>query len=158
LKEFKENGNSFFKKGDVDSALEKYGFAGVFLTCTALEMEEDRETFVNLTSVVLLNMTACLLRKKEFMPDGKLCTIVLDLNPTNVKALFCRASTATELGRNDFAASDLKLDYVIDPSNQEVCKKLGETKVRILRKMEDLSNNPKVDMRDGMLEDEPPLE
>ncbi|KAL2899802.1 Protein unc-45-like protein B, partial [Bienertia sinuspersici] len=71
VKEFKEDGNSFFKIGDIDSALEKYGFAGVFLTCMALEMEEDRETFVNIISVVLLNMAACFLRKEEFMPAGK---------------------------------------------------------------------------------------
>ncbi|KAL2926918.1 Tetratricopeptide repeat protein 4 [Bienertia sinuspersici] len=45
IKEFKDDGNSFFKKGDIHSALEKYGFAGIFLTFLALEMEEDRETF-----------------------------------------------------------------------------------------------------------------
>ncbi|KAL2922097.1 70 kDa peptidyl-prolyl isomerase, partial [Bienertia sinuspersici] len=94
IKEFKEDGNSFFRKGYVDSALEKYGFAGIFLTCLDLEMEEDREAFVNITCVVLLNMVAYLLRKKEIMPAGKFCTIVLDLNPISVKALFRRASTA----------------------------------------------------------------
>ncbi|KAL2925844.1 70 kDa peptidyl-prolyl isomerase [Bienertia sinuspersici] len=124
--EMAEDGNLFFKKGDVDSALEKYGFVGVFLTCIAFETGEDRETFVNLTSVVLLNMAACFPRKKEFMLAGKFCTIVLDLNPRNAKALFRRASAAMELGRIEFAVSDLKLGYVIDPSDQEVCKKLGE--------------------------------
>ncbi|KAL2924670.1 Protein unc-45-like protein B, partial [Bienertia sinuspersici] len=64
-KEFKEDGNSFFKKGDIDSALEKYGFARIFLICLALEMEEDRETLINITCVVLLNMTACFLRKNN---------------------------------------------------------------------------------------------
>ncbi|KAL2938487.1 70 kDa peptidyl-prolyl isomerase, partial [Bienertia sinuspersici] len=98
----------------------------------ALEMEEDRETFVNLTSVVLLNMVACFLRKKEFMTTEKFCTVVLDLNPRNVKALFRRASAAMELGRIEFAVSDLDLAYVIDPSNQEVYKKLGEAKARTL--------------------------
>ncbi|KAL2921823.1 70 kDa peptidyl-prolyl isomerase [Bienertia sinuspersici] len=96
IKEFREDGNSFFRKGDVDSALEKYGFAGIFLTCLALEKEVDKETFVNITCVVLLNMAACFLRKKEFMPAGKFCTIVLDLNPRSVKALFRRASAAME--------------------------------------------------------------
>ncbi|KAL2905501.1 Peptidyl-prolyl cis-trans isomerase FKBP65 [Bienertia sinuspersici] len=123
----------------------------------ALEMEEDRETFVNLTSVVLLNMAACFLRKKEFMPVGKFYTIVLDLNPRNVKASFHRASAAMELGRIEFAVSDLELAYVIDPSNQEVCKKLSEAKARTLEELEDPIESPEVDMRDGMLEDKPPL-
>ncbi|KAL2922479.1 Peptidyl-prolyl cis-trans isomerase FKBP62 [Bienertia sinuspersici] len=98
IKESKEDGNSIFKKGDIDSALEKYGFAGIFLTCLALEMEDDRETFINITCVVLLNMAACFLRKKDFIPAGKFYTIVLHLHPTSVKALFRRASAAMELG------------------------------------------------------------
>ncbi|KAL2925067.1 Peptidyl-prolyl cis-trans isomerase FKBP62 [Bienertia sinuspersici] len=119
-------------------------------------MEEDRETFINITCVVLLNMAACFLRKKEFFSAGKFCTIVLELHPTSVKALFRRTSAAMELGRLEYAISDLELAYVIDPSNQEVCKKLGEAKVRFLKEMEYLSKNPKVDMRDAMLKVEPP--
>ncbi|KAL2926661.1 Peptidyl-prolyl cis-trans isomerase FKBP62 [Bienertia sinuspersici] len=142
IKEFKEDGNSFFKKGDINSALENYGFAGIFLTCLALEKEEDRETFINTTCVGLLNMAACFLRKKEYFPAGKFCTFVLDLHPTSVKALFRRASAAMELGRLEFAVSDLELAYVIDPSNQE--------------EMENLSENPKVDVRDAMLKVELP--
>ncbi|KAL2931945.1 70 kDa peptidyl-prolyl isomerase, partial [Bienertia sinuspersici] len=88
IKEFKEDGNSFFKKGDIDNALEKYGFVGIFLTCLALEMEEDRETFINITCVVLLNMAVCFLRKKEFISARRFCTIVLDLHPTSVKLYF----------------------------------------------------------------------
>ncbi|KAL2936294.1 Peptidyl-prolyl cis-trans isomerase FKBP62 [Bienertia sinuspersici] len=156
IKEFKEDGNSFFKKGDINSALENYGFAGIFLTCLALEKEEDRETFINTTCVVLLNMAACFLRKKEYFPAGKFCTFVLDLHPTSVKALFRRASAAMELGRLEFAVSDLELAYVIDPSNQEVCKRLGEVKVRFLKEMKNLSENPKVDVRDAMLKVELP--
>ncbi|KAL2926142.1 70 kDa peptidyl-prolyl isomerase [Bienertia sinuspersici] len=140
IKEFRKDGNSFFRKGDVDSAL-----------------EEDKETFVNITCVVLLNMATCLLRKNKFMPTGKFCAIVLDLNPRSVKALFRRASAAMELGRFEFAVLDPELAYVIDPLNQEVCKKLGEVKAKTLEELEDLSESPEVDMRDGMLEDEPPL-
>ncbi|KAL2925100.1 Peptidyl-prolyl cis-trans isomerase FKBP62 [Bienertia sinuspersici] len=144
IKEFKEDGNSFFKKGDVDSALEKYGFTGIFLNSLALEMKEDRETIVDIKCVVLLNMAACFLRKKEFILAGKFCTIVLYLHPTSVKALFRRASAAMELCRIELVVTDFELAYVIDLSNQEVCKKLSEAKVRILKEMEDLSENPKL--------------
>ncbi|KAL2939914.1 Peptidyl-prolyl cis-trans isomerase FKBP62, partial [Bienertia sinuspersici] len=127
------------------------------LSCLALETEEVRETFINITCVVLFSMATCFLRKKEFILAGKFCPIVLDLHPTSVKALFRKASAAMELGRLEFAVLDLELAYVIDPSNQEVCKKLGEAKVRFLKEMEDLSTNPKVDMRDTMLKVEQPL-
>ncbi|KAL2935766.1 Peptidyl-prolyl cis-trans isomerase FKBP62 [Bienertia sinuspersici] len=126
VKECKDEGNLAFKKGDVDGALEKYGFGGVFLTWVVIKREEDKAIFLDLASSILLNMAACMLKKKEFMQAGQLCTVVLDYNPANVKALFRRASAAMELGRNDLAYSDLKLACAIEPTNQEVVKKLSK--------------------------------
>ncbi|KAL2933385.1 Peptidyl-prolyl cis-trans isomerase FKBP65 [Bienertia sinuspersici] len=118
VKECKDEGNLVCKKGDVDGALEKYGFGGVFLTRAAIKREEDKAIFLDLASSILLNMAACMLKKKEFMQAGQLCTVVLDYNSANVKALFRRASAAMELGRNDLAYLDLKLACAIEPINQ----------------------------------------
>ncbi|KAL2928216.1 Protein TANC2 [Bienertia sinuspersici] len=53
---FKEEGNVFFRKGEVDEALEKYGFAGVFLTYFEVKKEDDKVAFSMLTSNIILNM------------------------------------------------------------------------------------------------------
>ncbi|KAL2938427.1 Protein TANC2 [Bienertia sinuspersici] len=53
---FKEEGNVFYKKGEVDEALEKYGFVGVFLTCFKVNKEDNRVAFFALASNIILNM------------------------------------------------------------------------------------------------------
>ncbi|KAL2905141.1 70 kDa peptidyl-prolyl isomerase, partial [Bienertia sinuspersici] len=85
IKNFKEE-NAFFKKGEVDKALEKYGFAGVFLTCFEVKKEDDRVTYFVLASSIILKMAVCFLKKKEFMQVGHLCTLVLNFNSKDVKA------------------------------------------------------------------------
>ncbi|KAL2933970.1 Peptidyl-prolyl cis-trans isomerase FKBP62 [Bienertia sinuspersici] len=60
------------------------------------------------------------------MQVGRLCSLVLNYNPENVKALFPRATTAMELGKVDLAFWDLQLAHKVELSNQEVIKKLNE--------------------------------
>ncbi|KAL2896583.1 Protein TANC1 [Bienertia sinuspersici] len=40
-KDMKEAGNSLFKKGEVDEALEKYGYAGMIIARFNFEEEDD---------------------------------------------------------------------------------------------------------------------
>ncbi|KAL2905962.1 70 kDa peptidyl-prolyl isomerase [Bienertia sinuspersici] len=77
----------FFKKGEVDKALEKYGFGGLFLSCLTIKEEGDKFSFLRLASNILLNMAACLLKKEESLPAGHLCTVVLEFNLEDVKEL-----------------------------------------------------------------------
>ncbi|KAL2932230.1 Peptidyl-prolyl cis-trans isomerase D, partial [Bienertia sinuspersici] len=44
-KRLKEEGNSSFKEGDIDGALEKYGLSSVFLSCLIFKVEGDRISF-----------------------------------------------------------------------------------------------------------------
>ncbi|KAL2902885.1 Peptidyl-prolyl cis-trans isomerase FKBP62 [Bienertia sinuspersici] len=123
---FKDEGNSSFKEGDFDGALEKYSLSCVFLSCLALQEEEARSSFLQLASSVVLNMAASLLKKKEFKNVGQLCSIVLDHHPKNVKALFRRANAAIGLGKYELACWDLRVAHEVEPSNQEVVRKLKE--------------------------------
>ncbi|KAL2901629.1 Sperm-associated antigen 1A [Bienertia sinuspersici] len=105
------------KKGEVDEALEKYGFAGVFLTCLEVKKEDDKVAFFTLASNIILNMAMCFLKKKEFLQ---------------------RALAAIELGRHDLAIWDLSLASEVEPSNQEVEKKLNHVK--------NLLHNPSIEL------------
>ncbi|KAL2922703.1 Peptidyl-prolyl cis-trans isomerase FKBP62 [Bienertia sinuspersici] len=125
-KRFKEEGNSSFKEGDIDGALEKYGLSSVFLSCVVFNVECDRTSFFQLANSIILNMAASLLKKKDFMQAGLLCSLVLNYNPENVKALFRRAIAAMELGKADLAFWDLQLAHKVEPSNYEVIKKLNK--------------------------------
>ncbi|KAL2903254.1 70 kDa peptidyl-prolyl isomerase [Bienertia sinuspersici] len=106
-KNLKDEGNTSFKVGDFDSALEKYSLSCVFLSCLALQEEDARTFFSQLATSVVLNMAASLL-KKEFEHVGKLCSIVLNYDSINVKALFRRANAAIGLGKFELASWDLK--------------------------------------------------
>ncbi|KAL2900021.1 Peptidyl-prolyl cis-trans isomerase D [Bienertia sinuspersici] len=97
-RKLKDEGNSSFKEGNFDSAFEKYSLSCVFLSCLALQEEVARNSFLQLATSLILNMAASLLKKKEFEHVGHLCSIVLNYNPNNVKALFRRANAAIGLG------------------------------------------------------------
>ncbi|KAL2937267.1 70 kDa peptidyl-prolyl isomerase [Bienertia sinuspersici] len=122
----KDEGNTSFKEGDFDNALEKYSLSCVFLSCLALQEEDTRSSFSQLTSTVLLNMAASLLKKKEFEHVGQLCSIVLNYYPNNVKALFRRTNAAIGLGKYELASWDLRVALEVESSNQEVVRKLKE--------------------------------
>ena len=53
----------------------------------------DHATFI------IINSAACFSRKNEFEQVGRICSIIFDFNTNNVKVLFKRAMTATELAR-----------------------------------------------------------
>ncbi|XP_021853876.1 peptidyl-prolyl cis-trans isomerase FKBP62-like [Spinacia oleracea] len=125
-KEWKEEGNMLFKSGNTEDALEKYGYACLFLTTFLFQLEEDIIKFFELAICILLNLAACFNKKKEFDQVGYICTIILEFDPTNIKALFRRATAAIELGRSDFAYWDLAITHELDPSNREVGKKLEQ--------------------------------
>ncbi|KAL2935624.1 Peptidyl-prolyl cis-trans isomerase FKBP62 [Bienertia sinuspersici] len=122
----KDEGNISFKVGDFDIALEKYSLSCVFLSYVDLQEEDARSSFSQLASIVVLNMAASLLKKKEFEHVGQLCSIVLNYNPNNVKALFRRANAAIGLGKHELASWDLRVALEVEPTNQEVVRKLKE--------------------------------
>ncbi|KAL2906226.1 Peptidyl-prolyl cis-trans isomerase FKBP62, partial [Bienertia sinuspersici] len=123
---FKDEGNSSFKKGDFDGALEKYSLSCVFLSYLALQEEEARTSFSQLASSVVLNMAASMLKKKEFNNVGQLCSIILGHHPNNVKALLRRANASMGVGEYELACWDLRVAHEVEPFNQEIVRKLKE--------------------------------
>ncbi|KAL2936327.1 Peptidyl-prolyl cis-trans isomerase FKBP62 [Bienertia sinuspersici] len=120
----KEEGNSSFKEGDLNGALEKYSLSMVFLSCLVLNEVDVRISFSQQATSVVLNMAASFLKKREFRQGGHFCSIALNHNPDNVKALFRRANAAMGLGNYELASRDLKVAHEVEPSNQEVMRML----------------------------------
>ncbi|XP_056692228.1 uncharacterized protein [Spinacia oleracea] len=117
-KDMKEVGNDFFKQESIEDALEKYGYAGIILGCFQFDEDVDRLEFFDMGKCILLNSAACFSKKMEYGMVCRLCSIILEFNPCNVKALFRRAMTALELGRSDLAYWDLFMASHQEPKTQ----------------------------------------
>lgn len=143
VRALKEEGNVLYKQRKFEDALEKYGYAGLVLARYEFVEKSDMGACFELAICVLLNSEACFGKKNEFENVGRICSIILEFEPSNLKALFRRALAALELGRSIWAYWDLLLAVQVDPNNREVASKLEEVKSS-LRKEESIKRSQSV--------------
>ncbi|KMS99653.1 hypothetical protein BVRB_1g022210 [Beta vulgaris subsp. vulgaris] len=143
VRALKEEGNVLYKQRKFEDALEKYGYAGLVLARYEFVEKSDMGACFELAICVLLNSAACFGKKNEFENVGRICSIILEFEPSNVKALFRRALAASKLGRSIWAYWDLLFAVEIDRNNREVASKLEEVKSS-LRKEESIKRSQSV--------------
>ncbi|XP_073039272.1 LOW QUALITY PROTEIN: peptidyl-prolyl cis-trans isomerase FKBP62-like [Primulina eburnea] len=119
----KEEGNALFKAGKYERASKRYEKAVKYIEYDTSFSEEEKKQSKALKVSCNLNNAACMLKLKDYKQTEKLCTKVLELESTNVKALYRRAQAYTNVGDLDLAERDIKKALEIDPDNREV--KLG---------------------------------
>ncbi|KMS98792.1 hypothetical protein BVRB_3g068680 [Beta vulgaris subsp. vulgaris] len=139
----KEEGNVLYKQRKFEDALEKYGYAELVLARYEFVEKSDMGACFELAICVMLNSAACFGKKNKFENVGRICSIILEFEPSNVKALFRRTLAALELGRSICAYWDLLLAVEVDPNNREVASKLEEVKSS-LRKEESIKRSQSV--------------
>ncbi|VFR02014.1 unnamed protein product [Cuscuta campestris] len=116
----KEEGNALFKAGKHAKASKRYEKAGKFVEYDNNFSEEEKKQAKALKISCNLNNAACKLKLKEYKEAAKLCTKVLELETTNVKALYRRAQAYMNMADLDLAEFDIKKALEIDPENREV--------------------------------------
>ncbi|KAL2922118.1 Peptidyl-prolyl cis-trans isomerase FKBP62 [Bienertia sinuspersici] len=131
----------------MDDALEQYGYAQLILARYNFVKENDRIEFLKLAICILMNSAVCFSKKKEFVQVGQICSIVLEFNPNNVKAMFKRVVAGIELGKHDRAMLDLLTPAEIDPNNKAISNKLEEVKNSTHKKPP--NSHPKEDTQIG---------
>ncbi|CAH2052338.1 unnamed protein product [Thlaspi arvense] len=124
----KEEGNSKFKAGKYALASKRYEKAVKYIEYDTSFSEEEKKQSKALKVACNLNDAACKLKLKDYKQAEKLCTKVLELESTNVKALYRRAQAYMELADLDLAEFDVKKALEIDPNNREV--KLEQRKLK----------------------------
>ncbi|RVW15867.1 Peptidyl-prolyl cis-trans isomerase FKBP65 [Vitis vinifera] len=67
-----------------------------------------------------LNNAACKLKLGEYLEASKQCTKVLDLDPSNIKALYRRSQSYLRISELEKAEADIRRALTIDPSNRDV--------------------------------------
>ncbi|KAK4492181.1 hypothetical protein RD792_002979 [Penstemon davidsonii] len=82
--------------------------------------EDEKKQSKALKVTCNLNNAACKLKLKDYKQAEKLCTKVLELESTNVKALYRRSQAYMNLADLDLAEFDIKKALEIDPDNRDV--------------------------------------
>ncbi|KAL6634324.1 hypothetical protein ACP70R_026995 [Stipagrostis hirtigluma subsp. patula] len=116
----KDEGNVWFKMGKYARASKRYGKALNFVEYDSSFSEEEKQLSKPLKVSCKLNNAACKLKLKDYKEAKELCTEVLELDNTNVKALYRRAQAHTHLVDLDLAEEDIKKALEIDPENRDV--------------------------------------
>ncbi|KAI3806174.1 hypothetical protein L1987_22069 [Smallanthus sonchifolius] len=116
----KEEGNAFFKAGKYNKAVKRYEKAAKYIEYDTNFEEEEKKQAKVLKITCNLNNAACQLKLKDYKQAEKLCTKVLELESTNVKALYRRAQAYINVADLDLAEIDIKKALEIDPNNKDV--------------------------------------
>nr|AFK48238.1 unknown [Lotus japonicus] len=116
----KEEGNVLFKAGKYARASKRYDKAVKYVEYDTSFSEEEKKQSKTLKVACNLNNAACKLKLNDFIEAEKLCTRVLNLESTNVKALYRRAEALMQLADLDLAELDIKKAFEVDPDNREV--------------------------------------
>uniref|UniRef100_A0ACD5Z275 Uncharacterized protein n=1 Tax=Avena sativa TaxID=4498 RepID=A0ACD5Z275_AVESA len=124
----KDEGNVWFKMGKYARASKRYGKALSFIEYDNSFSEEEKQLSKALKVSCKLNDAACKLKLKDYKGAKELCTEVLEIDSTNVKALYRRAQAYTHLVELDLAELDIKNALEIDPENRDV--KMGYRRLK----------------------------
>lgn len=104
----KAEGNDLFKAGDYVGALEKYN--------SALKLTDEE----NHKAVLLNNRAAANIKLRRYEDAVKDATEVLEMTPSDVKALYRRSQAYEALGKIDEAFRDARKVLHLDPKNTAV--------------------------------------
>lgn len=140
----KAEGNSLFKGNDFGNALVKYSKA-IKCICVAIPaicdglMDDDNPLLKNLVTALLLNVAACALKLHDLNKVMVYCSMVLEIDNKNVKALFTRGSALVKSGKFDRAFEDLNRARSLEPNNEDIAKEfsnlisitLGKQKINV---------------------------
>ncbi|KAL0417502.1 UNVERIFIED_CONTAM: Peptidyl-prolyl cis-trans isomerase FKBP65 [Sesamum radiatum] len=116
----KEEGNALFKAGKYVKASKRYEKAAKYIEYDTSFSEEEKKRSKALKVTCNLNNAACKLKLKDYKQAEKLCTKVLELESTNVKALYRRAQAYMNMADLDLAEFDIKKALELDPDNRDV--------------------------------------
>ncbi|XP_070532768.1 uncharacterized protein [Ptychodera flava] len=124
--EHKMRGTACFKNGQIVLASKRYSKALKLLITVGrkadLEQlsENMRSRYNSLKCSCLLNLSACLLKLKQYYNVVLLCNDALSIDSNNVKGLYRRGQALTKLNEFDRAKDDLSKAHALEPSNKAV--------------------------------------
>ncbi|NXY51072.1 UN45B protein, partial [Ceuthmochares aereus] len=114
--QLKEEGNKYFQASDYEKAVQSY--------TQAIKLNKDKV----LQAVLYRNRAACFLKKEEYAKAASDASRAIDINSSDIKALYRRSQALEKLGKLDQAFKDAQKCATIEPRNknfQETLRRLG---------------------------------
>ncbi|XP_075051256.1 protein unc-45 homolog B [Mixophyes fleayi] len=114
--QLKEDGNKYFKANDYDQAIDCYS--------KAMKLINDKK----MLAVLYRNRSACYLKKENYIQAATDATKAIDVDASDIKALFRRCQALEKLGKMDQAYKDVQRCATLEPKNRtflETLHRLG---------------------------------
>lgn len=114
--QLKDEGNKYFQTGDIDKAIECY--------TKAIKECKDKKVL----AVIHRNRSACYLKKENYSSAASDATKAIDVDASDIKALYRRCQALEKLGKLDMAFKDVQRCATIEPKNKtflETLRRLG---------------------------------
>ncbi|BAT85078.1 hypothetical protein LR48_Vigan10g025700 [Vigna angularis] len=126
----KHEGNLLFKAENFMHASKKYEKAVKYIEFDHSFGEDEKHRSNNLRLSCNLNNAACKLKLGEYIEASRLCTKVLQEDPSNIKALYRRCQAYMKTSDLEKAEADIKRALTIDPNNRDIKLEYKELKVK----------------------------
>ncbi|GCB67553.1 hypothetical protein scyTo_0005148 [Scyliorhinus torazame] len=114
--QLKENGNECFQRKDYDKAIDCY--------TKAIQLAKDKKVL----AVLYKNRAACHLKKEDYTPAASDASRAIDIDASDIKALYRRSQALEKLGKLDQAFKDVERCATVEPNNktfQETLRRLN---------------------------------
>jgi FK506-binding protein 4/5 len=120
----KQEGNELYQQGKVARALKKYKRALDLFEYDSNLTDEQKDRAKKLKVSCYLNTAACHMKDKEYKKVIENCNKALDIDRTNIKALFRKGSCLVDLDEWDEGQRSLERAAELDPNNKDVKREL----------------------------------
>ena len=107
LNKLLDDGNTLYRREKYDDAAHRYQYAIRRLPESFEGMESSEETFCQLKTHLLLNLSRCRRKQGQFADSVSKATDVLNLKPDCLEALHARARYVKNMSTNHVKKSDL---------------------------------------------------
>uniref|UniRef100_A0AAQ5YTK9 Protein unc-45 homolog B n=1 Tax=Amphiprion ocellaris TaxID=80972 RepID=A0AAQ5YTK9_AMPOC len=114
--QLKDEGNKHFQAGDIDKAIECY--------TNAIKVCKDKKVL----AVIHRNRSACYLKKENYTNAASDASKAIDVDASDIKALYRRCQALEKLGKLDMAFKDVQRCATLEPKNKtflETLRRLG---------------------------------